>query len=85
MPREDGPYSPEQLWDNLMRCGLFRIFWNDEQTRKNARKDLLTGRLNSRGITEEVQNYQDEYYLRGTDFVRIHIGINDFDTINVYD
>ena len=46
------------------------------------RRDLLTGLLNSRGLSEEVEAFRDEYYLRGTDFVRIHIGINDFGTIN---
>jgi diguanylate cyclase (GGDEF)-like protein len=54
----------------------------DRQSTENSRRDLLTGLLNSRGISEEVEAFQDEYYLRGTDFVRIHIGVNDFDTIN---
>lgn len=48
----------------------------------SSRRELLTGLLNSRGISEEAEAFHDEYYLRGTDFVRIHIGINDFNTIN---
>ena len=55
---------------------------SDQRGRESSRRDLLTGLLNSRGISEEADAFHDEYYLRGTDFVRIHIGINDFDTLN---
>ena len=55
---------------------------NDQQGAERSRRDLLTGLLNSRGISEEAEAFHDEYYLRGTDFVRIHIGINDFNTLN---
>ena len=55
---------------------------NEEKGRENSRRDLLTGLLNSRGISEEVEAFRDEYFLRGTDFVRIHVAINDFETIN---
>ena len=55
---------------------------NDQSGHENTRRDLLTGLLNSRGIAEEADAFQDEYYLRGTDFVRIHIEINDFRTLN---
>lgn len=55
---------------------------NGQQNVDSTRRDLLTGLLNSRGISEEAESFRDEYYLRGTDFVRIHIGINDFDTVN---
>lgn len=55
---------------------------NDRRGDEAARRELLTGLLNSRGIAEEAEAFHDEYYLRGTDFVRIHIGINDFNTIN---
>ena len=183
-PCGDGPYAPEQLWSNLIRSDLFRIFWkdrdrrflgasqgfldfygfssveeligkNDEEMgwhvhpdlymndeykvihegaifrdvpgncmssgenreilasktplydvngeitgligcfidrdtllkddrreRESPRRDFLTGLLNSRGISEEAEAFHDEYYLRGTDFVRIHIGINDFNMLN---
>ena len=54
----------------------------DRRDRLNSRQDLLTGLLNSRGISENAEAFHDEYCLRGTDFVRIHIGINDFDMIN---
>lgn len=55
---------------------------NDKRGEEAARREFLTGLLNSRGISEEAEAFYDEYYLRGRDFVRIHIGINDFDTIN---
>lgn len=55
---------------------------NDKRGEEYSRRELLTGLLNSRGISEEAEAFHDEYYLRGTDFVRMHIGINDFNTIN---
>ena len=55
---------------------------NDQRGEESSRRDLLTGLLNSRGISEEAESFLDEYHLRGRDFVRIHIGINDFDMIN---
>ena len=55
---------------------------NEQRGGESTRRDHLTGLLNTRGISEEGEAFRDEYYLRGTDFVRIHIGINDFDTIN---
>lgn len=55
---------------------------NDQRGEDSLRRDLLTGLLNSRGISEEVEAFRDEYHLRGTDFVRVHLGINDFNTIN---
>ena len=55
---------------------------NDLPGMESSRRDLLTGLLNSRGIAEEAEFFEDEYYLRGTDFVRIHIEINDFRILN---
>ena len=55
---------------------------NDQGREESSRRAILTGLLNSRGIAEEIEAFQDEYYLRGTDFVRIHIEINDFRTLN---
>ena len=55
---------------------------NDRRGDEAARREILTGLLNSRGIAEEAEAFHDEYYLRGTDFVRLHVGINDFNTIN---
>ena len=54
----------------------------EQREGESTRRDFLTGLLNSRGIAEEAEAFQDEYYLRGTDFVRIHIEINDFNTLN---
>ncbi|MDO4805374.1 MAG: EAL domain-containing protein, partial [Lachnospiraceae bacterium] len=55
---------------------------NEEKGTESLRRDVLTGLLNSRGISEDAEALRDEYYLRGKDFVRMHIGINDFNTIN---
>ena len=55
---------------------------NDRRGTETARRDALTGLLNSRGIAEEAALFRDEYYLRGVDFVRIHITINDFSAFN---
>jgi diguanylate cyclase (GGDEF)-like protein len=55
---------------------------NDKRGHQTLQRDLLTGLLNSRGISEEVVFFRDEYFLRGTDFVRMHITINDFAALN---
>ena len=55
---------------------------NDRHLTETRRRDILTGLLNSRGISEEASIFRDEYYLRGTDFVRIHIAVNDMGTLN---
>ena len=55
---------------------------NDVRGTDGNRRDLLTGLLNSRGIAEETAAFRDEYYLRGLDFVRIHIAIDDFSSLN---
>ena len=55
---------------------------NDKRGQETTRRDMLTGLLNTRGISEEATIFHDEYYLRGVDFARIHIGVNDFSTIN---
>ncbi|MBR2547888.1 MAG: EAL domain-containing protein [Eubacterium sp.] len=55
---------------------------NDKRGKETLRRDMLTGLLNFRGLSEEIVRYRDEYYLRNADFVRIHIEINDFNTIN---
>ena len=53
-----------------------------QRARESSRRDHLTGLLNSRGLSEEAAAFRDEYDLRGTDFVRVHVVINDFSTIN---
>ena len=55
---------------------------NDARGAETKRRDLLTGLLNSRGISEEAHAFQDEYYLRNTDFARYHVAINDFSALN---
>ena len=55
---------------------------NDARGEETKRRDLLTGLLNSRGISEEARAFQDEYFLRNMDFARYHIAIDDFTAIN---
>ena len=55
---------------------------NDRRGDETNRRDMLTGLLNSRGVAEEAALFRDEYYLRGTDFVRIHISIDNFSSLN---
>ena len=55
---------------------------NDSRGAEPKRRDMITGLLNSRGISEEEKAFQDEYYLRNADFVRIHVAIDDFSVIN---
>lgn len=55
---------------------------NDKRGKDVSRRDMLTGLLNSRGVSEEAAVFRDEYYLRGTDFVRIHVAVNDFAALN---
>ena len=55
---------------------------NDHRGAEPQRKDRLTGLLNSRGISEEAHTFEDEYNLRNIDFVRMHIAIDDFASIN---
>ncbi len=47
-----------------------------------ARTDDLTGLLNSRGLYEVLFTYVDEYELRGRDFGRVEISIDDLEDVN---
>ena len=42
-------------------------------------RDGLTGMLNTRGFAEALSFYADQYYLRGADYLRVHISIEDFE------
>ena len=55
---------------------------NDTRGTETKKRDQLTGLLNSRGVAEEAVTFRDEYYLRNADFVRIHVSIDDFSSIN---
>ena len=55
---------------------------HDSRGSETKRRDILTGLLNSRGIHEDVRVSKDEYFLRGSDFVRLNVGIDDFASIN---
>ena len=52
------------------------------EPREQTRQDVLTGLLNTRALDEDKYAYQDEYALRGTDFVRIDVAIEDLPEIN---
>ena len=55
---------------------------NDVRGQETASRDGMTGLLNSRGLFEHAHAFQDEYYLRNTDFMRLHISIDDLAAIN---
>ena len=54
---------------------------NDARGGDFARRDLMTGLLNERGLIEEAQAFQEEYFIRGVDFVRIHVTIDGFPSL----
>lgn len=68
----------------LLGCFVDRelLYMNDLRGQDTANRDGMTGLLNSRGLSEHVHAFQDEYYLRGTDFIRLHVSIDDIDSIN---
>ncbi|MCR5089467.1 MAG: EAL domain-containing protein [Oscillospiraceae bacterium] len=55
---------------------------SDRAGKKSSRTDDLTGLLNTHGIYEDLYNYIDEYQLRGKDFARIEVSIEDIAGIN---
>lgn len=55
---------------------------NDLRGKETTSRDDMTGLLNSRGLFEHVHAFQDEYYLRNTDFMRLHVSIDDIASIN---
>ena len=55
---------------------------NDVRGKDTANRDGMTGLLNTRGLSENMHAFQDEYYLRGTDFMRLQVGIDDLASIN---
>lgn len=77
-------YDENGLIKGLLGYFIDRDMLNDNDLRgiETKRRDMLTGLLNSRGISEEASVFRDEYYLRGVDFVRIHISIEDINSIN---
>ncbi len=68
--------------------GLMGSFYQSDSqiTEKDAgtqaRTDDLTGLLNSRGLYEVLFTYVDEYALRGRDFGRVEISIDDLEDVN---
>ncbi len=68
----------------LIGCFIDRdmLNMNDIRGKETKRRDMLTGLLNSRGIAEEAQTFRDEYDLRNVDFVRVHVAIDDFTSLN---
>ena len=77
-------YDENGLIRGLLGYFIDRDMLNDNDLRgiETKRRDMLTGLLNSRGISEEAGVFRDEYYLRGMDFVRIHISIEDIASMN---
>ena len=68
----------------LLGCFIDRglLTVNDVRGLETASRDEMTGLLNSRGLSEQIQAFQDEYYLRGTDFMRLHVSIDDISAVN---
>ena len=68
----------------LLGCFIDRdlLNINDSRGAETKRRDMMTGLLNSRGISEEARSFEDEYNLRGIDFARIHVAIDDIATLN---
>ena len=69
--------------------GLMGSFYQTDGSRaaepsavQQARTDDLTELLNSRGLNEDLFAYMDEYKLRGRDFARVEVSIDDFEDIN---
>ena len=58
------------------------LYMHDLRGQDTSSRDEMTGLLNSRGLFEHVHAFQEEYYLRGTDFMRLHVAIDDIATIN---
>ena len=68
----------------LIGCFIDRelLIVNDARGADTRRRDPLTGLLDERGIAEEANAFRDEYYRRETDFVRLHLGIDDIASLN---
>ena len=49
---------------------------------ENASRDEMTGLLSSIGLRAQAQSFADEYYLRGTDFIFLHVSLDEMSTIN---
>jgi len=49
---------------------------------ERTKRDEMTGLLNSIGLREQAQSFADEYYLRGTDFIFLHVSLDEMSTIN---
>ena len=55
---------------------------SDVRGSDSSRRDEMTGLLNSRGLYEQAHAFQDEYYLRNTDFTLLHVSIDDIAAVN---
>ncbi len=47
-----------------------------------SRRDELTGLLNRHGLRDQARAFQDEYYLRNTDFMSLHVSPDNLSSIN---
>ena len=77
-------YNEEGCIIGLLGCFIDRdlLNMNDKRGVETSSRDELTGLLNSRGLSEQVHAFKDEYFLRNTDFMRLHISIDDLSEIN---
>lgn len=58
-----------------------QICCNDVRGADTLQKDSLTGLLNARGIAEAANEFEEQYYRRRMDFVRMHVSFSDFNVI----
>ena len=55
---------------------------NDKARADHARYDEMTGLLNERGLHEQALAFQNEYFLRKTDFMCLYVSIDDIAEIS---
>ena len=78
-------YNEEGKIRGLIGFFLDKEILKQEENREEEtlRRDGSMGILNSQGIYEEACGFRDEYYLRNVDFARIHVGIENIQSINL--
>ncbi len=77
-------YDEEGTIVGLLGCFIDRELLNENDVRGSdtSIRDEMTGLLNSRGLAEQVTAFQDEYYRRKTDFMCLHVSLDDIESLN---
>ena len=68
----------------MLGCFFDRELMKEEEIRSaiNTGRDELTGLLNVHGLRVQGQVFADEYYLRNTDFVIMHVSLDELSGMN---